>query len=298
MSFVVETGRGTPNANAYAPVSFVTTYLTSRGRETENSWSSKTTAEQQAACIAATDYIDLRWGRRLRGVRLREEIGGRQADGTILFGSNPGDTETVVVGQITYRFVNTLAQENDVLIAATAALSAANLLAAIHGSDDGTNVHEDTQPNYEVTASLSSATLTVTAQADGVNGNEIVFTTTVTGATISGSGTLTGGLDESPQPLEFPRSGAYDRYGYEIEGVPLKVRQAMAEYAVRAVAAQLTSDPDVGATGARVERTYQKVGPLEDLVVYAEGGAPVAFKPYPAADRLMRPFLTSAGVSR
>ena len=49
MAFVLETGSGTPGANAYTTPAFVTSYLTDRAREDENDWAFKVLAEQQEA---------------------------------------------------------------------------------------------------------------------------------------------------------------------------------------------------------------------------------------------------------
>lgn len=68
MAFIVEDGTGSnANANAYVDVAFVTTYLTDRNRQTENSWDSSTSAVQQASIIKATDYIDRKFFNRFKG---------------------------------------------------------------------------------------------------------------------------------------------------------------------------------------------------------------------------------------
>ena len=69
MAFTIETGAGVAGANAYATAAQVLAYLTDRGRETENSWSTTTPAEQQAAIIKATDYIEKRFFGIWRGDR-------------------------------------------------------------------------------------------------------------------------------------------------------------------------------------------------------------------------------------
>ena len=69
MAFTVEDGSGVTGANAYATAAQVTEYLTDRGREAENNWSTKTAAEQQTAIIKATDYIEKRFFGIWRGSR-------------------------------------------------------------------------------------------------------------------------------------------------------------------------------------------------------------------------------------
>ena len=69
MAFTVEDGSGVTGANAYATAAQVTEYLTDRGREAENNWSTKTAAEQQTAIIKATDFIEKRFFGIWRGSR-------------------------------------------------------------------------------------------------------------------------------------------------------------------------------------------------------------------------------------
>ena len=298
MAFVVETGAGTPNANAYATPAFVTTYLTERNRETENSWSTETSTRQQEAIVVATQYVDRRFGRRFKGGRLRFLIPGRAASGTIAFAALPDALETVTVGQVVYRFVDALAQEDDVLRGATAAEAATNLAEAVNSGGESSAVHEDTLENFEATASVNGATVTVEAQAKGTSGNDVAFATT-TGGTITPGGFLVGGLDEGPQPLEFPRTAIYDRDGQAVQGVPLKLKQAVAEYAVRSLASQLDPDPTVDDSGALVQRKREKVGPIEEETEYVAGAQPRIDRPYPAADGLLADYLVSgAGVIR
>lgn len=58
MTLILEDGTGqVVGANAYVDVQYVTDYLALQGRETE--WAALDTAEQEAAIIRATHYIDL-----------------------------------------------------------------------------------------------------------------------------------------------------------------------------------------------------------------------------------------------
>lgn len=295
MVFIVETGAGTPNANSYVTLDFITAYLTDRGRETENNWLASSVAEKQESAVEATDFIDFRHGHRVKGERLRQLIAGRKSSGTITFGALPLVNEVVTVGQLAYRFVDVLSQENDVLRGSTTTESATNLALAVNSGGPAAAVQADTQLNYEAEATAATATVTVEAQVEGASGDAVVFTTTVTGATISGSGTLAGGIDEGPQPRIFPRRGMLGFDGRVITGIPLGLKQATAEYSVRAMAAILAPDLTVDDTGALVQRKMEKVGPLEEETEYAEGATPRIFRPYPAADGLLREYLKSAG---
>ena len=69
MPFIVETGAGVASANAYSSVAAVTTYLTDRARQDENAWSTATSTAQEAAIVAATDYVEKRFASRWIGQR-------------------------------------------------------------------------------------------------------------------------------------------------------------------------------------------------------------------------------------
>lgn len=295
MAFLVETGAGVPGANSYASVAFALAYLTDRARETENGWAASSTAAKQAALIAATDHIERRFGERFRGVKARLLLEGREASGTLTLTTVPLDGETLTIGARVYRFVDALEQEDDVLIAATAADTLASLAIAINAPDsEPEEVHEDTFPNYEVVASVDDLVATFTAYETGENGNTIALATDVTGATVSAA-LLAGGVDAGEQPLAFPRSGLYSRDGAAIEGIPLKLRQATVEYAVRALASPLSPDPTYDATLAVVQRKREKVGPIEEETEYVAGAARLSAIPYPAADQLLTEFLAGSG---
>lgn len=94
---------------------------------------------------------------------------------------------------------------------------------------------------------------------------------------------------ESDQPLEFPRSLAFDRYGYEISGVPLALKRATAEVARRYLEDATQFDPDIGA-GSNVTQDTVSVGPISISKTYAGGKDPA--KRFPVVDRL----LTVAGL--
>ena len=97
----------------------------------------------------------------------------------------------------------------------------------------------------------------------------------------------------NPQALSFPR------LGINADGaVPVGVQKAVAEYALRALAAALAPDPETDASGRAVKRVKNKVGPIETEKEFTDAIGIAAFKPYPAADALMTPYLLQAGVWR
>jgi len=86
------------------------------------------------------------------------------------------------------------------------------------------------------------------------------------------------------QALEFPRQYTY---GGDAE-MPPKLLQATYEYAVRALTATLAPDVTVDDRGLQVTSKTEIVGPIEESTTYSEGGSIMQFRPYPAADMLLR----------
>lgn len=68
MTFTLEDGNDIANANAYAAVADVDTYFSDRN---DSAWTGDTPTKQ-AAIIKATQYVDQRWGGRLKGTRSNE----------------------------------------------------------------------------------------------------------------------------------------------------------------------------------------------------------------------------------
>ena len=126
------------------------------------------------------------------------------ATGTFELTGLPSAAETVVIGSDTYTFVAALAAAYDVLIGVDAEETIDNLIAAVN-QDAGAGViyGTGTVANADADATaLPGAITKITAILPGTAGNSIVFTTTVTNSTISGSGTLAGGTD-IPSPSTY-----------------------------------------------------------------------------------------------
>jgi hypothetical protein len=121
------------------------------------------------------------------------------ADGTITFTNNPADGGTVVIGNSptlsTFTFKNTPAAPYDVQIDANYLITAENLEKAINGDGDASNYYPGTYASYYVTAEIVAGVVTVTALIEGYPGNAYILTKTATNVTVSGAGTLTGGLE-------------------------------------------------------------------------------------------------------
>lgn len=134
----------------------------------------------------------------------------------------------------------------------------------------------------------------MTALISGSSGNDIALAETTTDLDITTA--FANGLDAGMQALQFPRSALYDSSGRPVVGVPLGVKQATAEYAVRAHGEALYQDPTIDETGRAVVGKREKVGPIETETTYADGASLSSLiKPYPAADRLLTEYLTPAG---
>ena len=109
-----------------------------------------------------------------------------------------------------------------------------------------------------------------------------------------------GALSPDATTLSFPRLYFYDRRGVYVDfandGIPLDIQKATAEYALRALSAELLPDPTVAESGQSVKRTFDKVGPIETEIEYDSGAArPDLIRPYPTADRLLRFWIKGVG---
>ncbi len=291
MTFTVETGLGVLAANAYSPLATFKTYHNDRG----NDFSNFTDPEIQQGIIAATDFIDSRWGDRFLG--RKEFLALKNAQAALTFTANPLDAEVVVLGSRTYTFNTTLGGADSILIGADTNASIDNLAAAVNvTTGEGTTYGTGTVVHADITGKNERGDVfSAKAKLSGTAGNLLVSTTTVTGATWS-SATLVGGSDTGvPQPLQFPRINLLDRDGALVLGIPTKLLNSAAEYAFRALTITLMPDPGTDPTGRNILSKRTVVGPLDISTTY-EGGAPAQLMiPYPLADRLLSEYVSPAG---
>lgn len=89
------------------------------------------------------------------------------------------------------------------------------------------------------------------------------------------------------QSTEWPRTNAYDIDRRYVNGIPDEIKEATAEYALRALTGALNPDPERDASGAVIVSKSEQVGPISESVTFAAGGAFVMPK-YPAADSKLR----------
>lgn len=106
------------------------------------------------------------------------------ATGQMVFSQQPGIGSTISLNGTVVTFVTTAPSGNQVQIAGNLAATMANLLTFLQGSSD-TQI-------LLCTYSMSNATLTITNKTLGAAGNGFSLSSTVTGASLSGT-TLTGG---------------------------------------------------------------------------------------------------------
>lgn len=104
----------------------------------------------------------------------------------------------------------------------------------------------------------------------------------------------------STQTTQWPRQGAIDNNGNQINGIPENLRRATAELAQRVLAGislQPDYDPNVVANGAVVEQVTKKVGPIETSTRYDTKLGLGFFPTYPQVTRLLKSggLLTSSG---
>lgn len=94
------------------------------------------------------------------------------------------------------------------------------------------------------------------------------------------------------QALSFPRIS--DRFAE----MPVSLKRACCEYALRALGAKLLPDPVIDPTGQGLERTRERVGPIETETRYqyqGPGTVRTIIRPYPFADGLLKDLIRNGG---
>jgi hypothetical protein len=281
MTLIVEDGSGILYANSYAGLSYAHAYLHRRLRNT--SWDAATVQAREAALVAATDYIDKRFGSRFSGIKLYLEL-DVFAENFLQFASQPQNNQTLTIGSVTYTFKNVVSVTNDILIGASITATITNFLAAVATHPD-VNAEAAGADSVIVTHKLAGEQAEVLTSTDGPTRLSWDYAQLV----LPSSG---------EQPLEWPRDYVYSRAGIALTGIPEKLRQATVEYASRAITAGLMPDPVVSDTGQDIRRKFEKVGPIEEETVYSTQVREV-FKRFPEADKLLAELIIgSGGVTR
>lgn len=277
MTLLVEDGSGIYEANSYAGLSYAHRYLQRRNRNT--TWDAATTAVREAALVAATDYLDKRFGSSFLGSKafLDLEVA---ASNYLQFNAQPVVTNTVTVGSVTVTFVAATPGAGEVEIGASLTITLTNLLAELSSHPD---------VDFELSGSTSIIARNKLA------GEQDEIACSAVGSSFSWDyDALIGGMDCAEQVLEWPRVGAVSRAGVEFTGIPDKLRQATVEYAFRAMTDSLMPDPVTGDTGQEIRRLFEKVGPIETETAYSATVKQI-FKKYPEADRLLTELIGANG---
>jgi hypothetical protein len=89
------------------------------------------------------------------------------------------------------------------------------------------------------------------------------------------------------QTTAWPRSSALDRDDNLITDVPREVKDAVCEYAFRALSAALVADPTRDETGRYATSTSFSAGPVSESVSFSGAGG-FSMPDYPAADRKIK----------
>lgn len=276
MTFIVEDGSGIINANALITEAFADAYFTDRGITT---WTGASDVKQQAI-TKATDYLVKRFSLRFRG---QPKVASSNAAKSVLtFTALPVADQTITIDGNVFTFKATASLGSEVTIGARISETIDNLILVINEAN--IDFSADQNPGLSIV---------VQAGFDGEDGNIVVVTTTTT-ATWSFD-PLNGGNDENRgQALPFPRIHLLTDAGVAILGTPQGVKEATAEYSLRALSADLLADPLLDDTGNTVKSKREKVGPIEEETVY-QIGMSTALKSYPAADRLLIPYMNAGG---
>jgi hypothetical protein len=140
------------------------------------------------------------------------------ATNTILSnGTNVSNGDQVTINTTTYTFMTTLGYaQNQVFIGASATASLQNLVYAILGTGTvGTNYSTGTVANTQVSASLSSLTITLTALATGVQGNYYTLASPAATLTV-GAANFTGGLSAPSTTTSASATGNITNTGTQV----------------------------------------------------------------------------------
>ena len=277
MSFIVEDGSGKKGATSYATVAGFRAYFADRAVDV----TSMTDPDVQALLVLATDYIDTRWGQLLKGFRYWNSLLSRVV---FSLSDQPSDGDTVTVGSATATFRTSATEDDEAEIGDTLIETLSNLSAALARE----SIANDGEIEWTLFPNPDTAALVVFVSRDGVSAS----TTAANGSFDSGT---SSGKSYNQQPLEFPRVDLCDRNGNTVEGIPDRLVEATYEYAYRANVAALAPDPEIDSTSLRLSKKLTKVGPITTERQYVENQNIRITKPYPAADRLLKEYVTAGG---
>ncbi len=283
MAIIVEDGSGKKDAGSYTTEAYFRAYFLARAIDV----TALDATAVEALLVAATDYIGTRWGLRFLGNRLFKTLTSRSE---FTLSAQPSDGETVTIGSAVVTFKVTLstspAVDTEALIGSTITDTLNNLGSALFAADQDLDNDDQTISDFLI-VDPDSPTLTCYVTRDGVATTEAVTNGAFDAA-------LSSGVSGRPQPLDFPRKNLYDRDGILVDGIPVKLKDCVCEYAYRANSAALSPDPETTDSGLRTTGIFEKVGPIETKTTFAENQTAQITKPYPAADRLLQEYVRNA----
>ena len=261
-----------PHANAYCTPGFVRGYLQSQGRV--GNWIAATQAEQEEAIVQpeaefnqATAYIEKRFGIKFLGIKkfgdydtytiqsnqisVRNNTNYIRPAFTTLSLVNsvikPTDGDRITIGLIGFAPVQYTF--GDVTDKATRTFADFASLVELINDDTKTHLVHATPAGslavlLEATAREGATEKDRIEQLSGESIVKIVFQDNdEPNAYWLLTEELEGYKDNLAQPLSFPRACLQDRDGTYIEGIPDKLKQCVAEYAVRYLAEDVNPDP-------------------------------------------------------
>ena len=152
------------------------------------------TVNKNLALGVVGEYADDSAHREAGYVLLARITAGIAATGSLAFTANPDDGDTVTIANVTYRFKSTMAAANDVKIGAALSNTLDSLVKTVNGTGTaGTDNYTGTKDLAAIlTASVSSSTVTLTANETGVEGNYIALASSDANAVATA---FTGGVN-------------------------------------------------------------------------------------------------------
>lgn len=274
MNLIVEDGTGVLRANSYAGLTYAYVYLAQRGRIDE--WEAAGVEKQKQSLIAATDYIDNRFGLRFPGKQLINNIKVPASGMALLVGGIEEDT-TLLLGDRTYTFKEVPADISDIAIKPNTEEQMQAIITRLSG-------------NMQISASRVGMILVIESAFPGLIDK---FPTVCSSESlVFENDHLVGGTISGTQSLQFPRNAFI--------GIPETLKKATVEYASRAITDKLLPDPiAMDESGREVAQRTETVGPITESFTYSRSVPGAFFKEYPEADLLIKSLLpTTGGVYR
>lgn len=270
MALIPETGFGYTDANAGVSLAWADAFATLFALP---NWpSAADDAAKEAAILAATQYVETRFGLSFAGEKKFTCEPYAKAVFRFIILPTGGDTITIDGTVVNVTVEDTMADCAETL---------------------AQSIYDET--GYETL--VIGASICVMAPMKGEEGNLIEVASSNVSNVWEYDNFRGGNFEDLSQALSFPRNYLYSREGKAINGIPEKYKQAIVMYADRALLAPLMPDPEVGSSGQIVQATAERLGPIEESVTYMKGYL-FTQGTYPSVDGILKEFMatTSGGV--